>query len=163
MKNALVPIDGSPAALRALAFALRAMRNPLDAQVQVLNVHAPLLHPWPGKLVSPDMINAELRSDGEKRLVPAEIMALSASVACVPLVRIGSAATEIIAYAVEHDCDAIVMGARGMGAVGSLVLCCMLDGAFKTDAFGRVVRRKPQRYRGIARICNDTAGTKARF
>ena len=45
----------------------------------------------------------------------------------------------------------------------SLVQCCMLDGAFKTDAFGRVVRRKPQRYRGIARICNDTAGTKARF
>ena len=120
MKNALVPIDGSPAALRALAFALRAMRSPLDAQVHVLNVQAPLLHPWPGKLVSPDMINAELRSDGEKRLVPAEIMALSASVACVALVRIGSAATEIIAYAVEHDCDAIVMGARGMGAVGSL-------------------------------------------
>ena len=47
--------------------------------------------------------------------------------------------------------------------VRSLVQCCMLDGAFKTDAFGRVVRRKPQRYRGIARICNDTAGTKARF
>ena len=45
----------------------------------------------------------------------------------------------------------------------TLVQCCMLDGAFKTDAFGRVVRRKPQRYRGIARICNDTAGTKARF
>ena len=47
--------------------------------------------------------------------------------------------------------------------LGLLVQCCMLDGAFKTDAFGRVVRRKPQRYRGIARICNDTAGTKARF
>ena len=44
-----------------------------------------------------------------------------------------------------------------------LVQCCILDGTFKTDAFGRVVRRKPQRYRGIARICNDTAGTKARF
>ena len=49
-------------------------------------------------------------------------MALSASVACAPLVRIGSAATEIIAYAVEHDCDAIVMGTRGMSAIGSLVM-----------------------------------------
>ena len=47
--------------------------------------------------------------------------------------------------------------------VPTLVQCCILDGAFKTDAFGRVVRRKPQRYRGIARICNDTAGSKARF
>ena len=122
MNNALIPIDGSPAALRALAFAMRAMRSPLDARVHVLNVQAPLLQPWPGKLVSPDMINAELRSDGEKLLVQAEIMALSASVACVAQVRIGSAAAEIIAYAVEHDCDAIVMGTRGMGAVGSLVM-----------------------------------------
>ena len=39
----------------------------------------------------------------------------------------------------------------------------MLDGAFKTDAFEPVARRKPQRYRGIARICNDATGTKARF
>jgi len=122
MKNALVPIDGSPAALRALAFALGAMHSPLDARVHVLNVQARLLQPWPGKLVSPDMISAELRSDGEKLLVQAEIMALAASVACVAQVRVGSAAAEITAYAVEHDCDVIVMGTRGMGVVGSLVM-----------------------------------------
>ena len=122
MNTALVPIDGSPAALRALAHALHELRNRPDVQIHLLNVQAPLVTPWPGKLVSPDMIDAELRSDGQKLLVQAEIMALSASVACVPQVRIGLAATEIIAYAVEHDCDAIVMGTRGMGAVGSLVM-----------------------------------------
>jgi len=122
MKNALVPIDGSPAALHALAFPLRAMHSPLAARVHVHNVQAPLLQPWPGKLAAPDMIDAELRSDGEKLLVEAEIMALSASVACVAQVRIGSAAAEIVAYAVDHDCDAIVMGTRGMRAVGSLVM-----------------------------------------
>ena len=122
MRNALVPIDGSPAALRALAFALRAMPSPLDARVHVLNVQAPLVHFLPGKLVSPDMIHAELRSDGEKLLVQAEIMALTASVPCVSQVRIGSAVAEITAYAVEHDCDVIVMGTRGMSAVGSLVM-----------------------------------------
>ena len=122
MKNVLVPIDGSLGALRALAFALRAMHSPLDARVHVLNVQAPSLQPWPGKLVSPDMISAELRSDGEKLLVQAKIMAHSASVACVPQVRIGSAAAEFIAYVVEHDCDAIVMVTRGMGTVGSLVM-----------------------------------------
>ena len=57
--------------------------------------------------------------------------------------------------------DALAVGIASFAP--ALVQCCMLDGAFKTDAFGRVVRRKPQRYRGIARICNDTAGTKARF
>jgi nucleotide-binding universal stress UspA family protein len=122
MRNALVPIDGSPAALRALAFAFRAMPSPLDARVHVLNVQAPLVRLMPSKLVSPDMIHAELRSDGEKLLVQAEIMALTASVPCVSQVRIGSAVAEITAYAVEHDCDVIVMGTRGMGAVGSLVM-----------------------------------------
>ena len=122
MNNPLVPIDGSPAALRALAFALHALRNRPDARVHVLNVQAPLLQPWPGKLVSPDMIDAELRSEGEKPLVQAEIMALAAGVACVPHVSIGSAAGEIVAYAAKHGCDAVVMGTRGMGAVAGLVM-----------------------------------------
>jgi len=122
MNDALIPIDGSPAALRALAFALQETHSPLGARVHVLNVQAALVQPWPGRLVSPDMITAELRSDGEKLLVQAETMVLAAGVACVAQVRIGSAPAEIIAYAVEHDCDVIVMGTRGMGAVGSLVM-----------------------------------------
>ena len=122
MNNLLVPIDGSPAALRALAFALQVVHGRPDARVHLLNVQAPLLQAGPSKLVSPDMIDAELRGEGEKRLVQAEIMALSASVACVPRVRIGSVAAEIVAHAVEHGCDAIVMGTRGMGVVGGLVM-----------------------------------------
>jgi len=122
MKNPLIPIDGSPAALRALAFALHVLRERTDVRVHVLNVQAPMLHPWPGKLVSPDMIAAELRSDGAKLLVQAETMALAAGMACVPQVRIGATGEEIAAYAAEHGCDAIVMGTRGMGAVAGLVM-----------------------------------------
>ena len=122
MKNPLIPIDGSPVALRALAFALQVLRGRSDVRVHLLNVQAPRLHPWPGKLVSPDMIAAELRSEGEKLLVQAEMMALAASVACVPEVRIGAAGEQIAAYAAEHGCDAIVMGTRGMGAVAGLVM-----------------------------------------
>ena len=122
MKNALIPIDGLPAALRALAFALEALRGRPDARVHVLNVQAPLLHPWPGKLVSPDMVDAELRSDGGKLLAQAERMATAAGVACVSHVSIGAAAEEIAAYAARHGCDAIVMGTRGMGAVAGLVM-----------------------------------------
>lgn len=122
MKNPLIPIDGSPAALRALALALDAMRGQAEARVHVLNVQAPLLHPWPGKLVSPDMIAAELRSQGEKMLVQPEIMAVAAGIACVLEVRIGAAAEVIAGYATEQGCDAIVMGTRGMGAVAGLVM-----------------------------------------
>ncbi|WP_088285528.1 universal stress protein [Ideonella sp. A 288] len=122
MKNALIPIDGSPAALRALALALDTVRGQAEGQVHVLNVQAPMLHPWPGKLVSPDMIAAELHSQGEKLLAQPGSMALAEGIACVPAVRIGAAAEEIAAYAAEQGCDAIVMGTRGMGAVAGLVM-----------------------------------------
>jgi len=122
MKNPLIPIDGSPAALRALALALDAVRGHADGQVHLLNVQGPMLHPWPGKLVSPDMIAAELRSEGEKLLVQPKIMALAEGLACVAEVRIGAAAEVIAAYAAEQGCDAIVMGTRGIGAVVGLVM-----------------------------------------
>ena len=105
MKKPLIPIDGSPAALRALAFALNAMFGRSDAQVHVLNVQAPKLHPWPGKLISPDMIAAELRSDVAELLEPAQAMALAAGTACVPQVSNGAAGEEIAAYAAKHGCE----------------------------------------------------------
>lgn len=122
MGNTLVPVDGSPSSLRALAFALHAMRRESDARVHVLNVQAPLIHVWVSKLVTPDMIDAKLRSDGKKVLVQAEMVALSAGIACVPYVSIGAVAEEINAYATRYGCDAIVMGTRGMGVVAGLVL-----------------------------------------
>ena len=105
MKKPLIPIEGSPAALRALTFALNAMLGRSDVQVHVLNVQAPKLHPWPGKLISPDMINAELRSDGAKLLEPAQAMALAAGMACVPQLSNGAAGEEIAAYAAKHGCE----------------------------------------------------------
>lgn len=122
LNNTLIPIDGSASSLRALAVALHSLRSYPDARVHVLNVQAPLIHLWAGKLVTPDMIDAELRSDGEKLLVEAEIMALAAGIGCVPHVSIGAAAEEIAAYATRNGCDAIVMGTRGMGVVAGLVL-----------------------------------------
>ena len=122
MNNVLVPIDRSPAALRALAHVLHQLRNRPDVQVHLLNVQAPLLHPWPSTLVSPDMIETELRGQGGQILAQAEAVAQTAGVTCVPHVSIGAAAEEIAAHAVKHGCDAIVMGTRGMGAVAGLVM-----------------------------------------
>ena len=66
------------------------MRNPLDAQVQVLNVRR-------------DQFSGPRMHQG-----------------CLDI--------EDVHLRVERDCDAIVMGARGMGAVGSLVQCSILFG-----------------------------------
>lgn len=122
MNKPLIPIDGSPAALRALAYALRELQGSAGARVELINVQAPMLQPWPGKLVSPDLIKAELQARGSKLLSQARSLTQSADIAFDAHVSIGSAADEIAALARSLGCDAIVMGTRGMGAVADWVL-----------------------------------------
>ena len=122
MKRPLVPIDGSQDALRALAHAIGELRGQADAELHVLNVQTPPIHPWPGKLVPPDLIDEELRRAGEALVAVADRPAALAGVACASHVRIGHAAAEIADCARELGCDAIVMGTRGLGRVAHLVL-----------------------------------------
>ena len=122
MKRALVPLDGSDDALRAFAHAIGELHGSADAELHVVNVQAPPVHPWPGKLVSPDVVDAELRRAGEAIVAAVERPAAAAGVACVGHVRIGHAAEEIAECARELGCDAIVMGTRGLGRVANLVL-----------------------------------------
>ena len=125
MRKPLVPIDGSASATRALAHALAELRGQAGAELHLLNVQSPPLHPFPGQRVSPDLINQELRREGHALLDQAE-----ASVGGTPIadvrhvrhVRIGRPADEIAACAAEQGCDAIVMGTRGMGTVAGLLL-----------------------------------------
>lgn len=121
MRCVLLPIDGSHGALRALAHAVGELQGRTGTQLHVLNVQLPYVHSWPDKLVSPDMIERELRRNGDQLLEPALAMAHAAGLDVHSEVRIGQPAEEIAAAAVEHGCDAIVMGTRGMGAVSSLV------------------------------------------
>jgi nucleotide-binding universal stress UspA family protein len=122
MKRALVPIDGSEDALRAFAHALDELRGQPGAEVHVVNVQTPPIHPWPGKLVPPEVIDEELRHNGEAIVAVTERPAAAAGVACTPHVRIGHAAAEIVDCARELGCDAIVMGTRGLGRVANIVL-----------------------------------------
>lgn len=122
MKRALVPLDGSEDALRALAHAIGELRGQPGAELHVLNVQTPAIHPWPGKLVSPDLVDDELRRAGEAVVAFADRPAALAGVACTSHVRIGNAAAEIADCAGELGCDAIVMGTRGHGRVANLVL-----------------------------------------
>jgi len=122
MHKPLVPIDGSASAMHALAHAIGELRGKAGGQVHLLNVQKPALHTFPGKLVSPDLINRELRREGEALLEQAVAVAESAGVASVCHVHIGQPGDEIAACAAEHGCDVIVMGTRGMGAVAGLLL-----------------------------------------
>ena len=62
------------------------------------------------------------RRRSEDILKPAAELAKAAGVKFSTEILIGEVAGAIARYAQEHGCDAIVMGTRGMGAVGNLVL-----------------------------------------
>lgn len=122
MHKPLVPIDGSASAMRALSHALAELSDRAGAQVHLINVQPPMVHTFPGKLVSPDLINQELRREGQAVLDQARAVVQSAGRVPMCQVRIGRPGDEIAACAAEHGCDAIVMGTRGMGAAASLLL-----------------------------------------
>lgn len=122
MQKPLVPIDGSDSALRALAHALAELRGLTGVELHLIHVQAPIVHVFPSKLVSPDLIEQEQRREGEEVLKPAQAFAQAAGVPCVSHVRIGHAGDDIAACAQDNGCDAVVMGTRGMGAVKGLLL-----------------------------------------
>lgn len=122
MHRPLVPFDGSASATRALAHALAQLRGQADAELHLLNVQAPPVQLFPGRLVSPDLIQQELRREGDALLQPPDALARAAGITVVRHVRVGHPADEIAACAAEHGCDAIVMGTRGMGVVAGLLL-----------------------------------------
>jgi nucleotide-binding universal stress UspA family protein len=122
MNCPLVPIDGSENSLRALAHAMAELRDRSGGQLHVLNVQPLPIHPWPGKLLSPDLIEQELRHRGDSIVQAAVAAARKSGVSCTSHVRIGHAAHEIAGCAVQQHCDAIVMGTRGVGRVAGIVL-----------------------------------------
>ena len=122
VRKPLVPIDGSASAMRALVHALAELRGQAEAELHLLNVQSPPLHPFPGKLVTPDLIDQELRREGQALLEQVESSAGGTRIASVRHVRVGRPADEIVACAAEQGCDAIVMGTRGMGTMAGLLL-----------------------------------------
>jgi len=122
MRNMLVPVDGSAAARRALALAVAELRNVPAARLHLVNVQAPALHPWPGKLVAPEQVQEEQRRRGLEVLARARDAARGSAPEPELHVRMGQVAEEIVSCASEQDCDAIVMGTRGLGAAAAAAL-----------------------------------------
>lgn len=123
MKRILVPVDGSDAALRAVRYAVEAVtERTARPELWLVTIQPPILSGNVTRFFTAEMIESYYQEEGEKALGPARQALLDAGVEFREKILIGPVAPTIIKHAEEEDCDHIVMGTRGLGAVTSMVM-----------------------------------------
>ena len=120
--KALVAIDGSENALRALRYVIE-QRNIFTAnpELVLVNVHLPLPSARAKAVLGSKAIEQYYKDEAEENLKPAR--AILAGKPCNAIERsfIGQPATQIIETAQREGCDLIVMGTQGRSALANLL------------------------------------------
>jgi nucleotide-binding universal stress UspA family protein len=118
----LLPVDGSEHALRAARHLVAMLEGCASHQVLLLNVQAPIDAPEVRSHMPASEIEAMQETRGGDALAGARAVLDQAGIAYTPSVLIGPVAETIAEFAADQGCDKIVMGTRGLGAVGSMLL-----------------------------------------
>lgn len=122
MHTILVPIDGSEQARRALKYAINLIKEGFTADIHIINIQPIVLPLGELPLIDADLIEKAQQEQAKKLLKSAGALLDKAALKYSKHFEIGPIAGSIVNYAKSHSCDSIVMGTRGMGAFGNLVL-----------------------------------------
>jgi len=121
MKSLLVPVDGSPNAERAVAFAIRMAKAVQGMQLILLNVQEQLER-WYQHGLASDSSREHLKQQGQAQSAAARRLLDESGCPYEFLIIFGKPAETIVQAAKDHRCSGIVMGTRGLGDVESLFL-----------------------------------------
>jgi nucleotide-binding universal stress UspA family protein len=121
MRKILVPVDASESAQHAARYAAMLASDNPAVQLHVLNVQEPLEVRSHAYLTQQEAKTIQA-ADAQHVLQPVMELLDDAGVAYRADWRIGDTAPTIAAYAEEIGCESIVMGTRGLGLVGNLVM-----------------------------------------
>jgi nucleotide-binding universal stress UspA family protein len=123
MQRLLVPVDSSENAMRGLEHAIRLAKENGPIELVILHALEPPIIYGEVAIYLPEEKARELQlQHGEDILRPAVEKVKQAGVTFTSKVLIGDVPESIVSCAEDMACDGIVMGTRGMGAIGNLVL-----------------------------------------
>ncbi|HYD61069.1 MAG TPA: universal stress protein [Noviherbaspirillum sp.] len=121
MRKILVPVDASESAKHAARYAASLASDNPAIQLHLLNVQEPF-EVGANAYLSLQEAKAIQTAESQRVLQSAMEILDDAGVAYRADWRSGAIAPAIAAYADEIGCEAIVMGTRGLGPVGNLVM-----------------------------------------
>jgi nucleotide-binding universal stress UspA family protein len=116
-----VPVDGSEPSLRAVRHVLDLAARGLSLDVHLINVQ-PAVRGVAASMVSHADLDAYHRDEGLQALAAAEGLVQAAGHRPHLHVGVGSPGEVILVFAARLQCDQIVMGTSGHGAMRELLL-----------------------------------------
>ena len=124
MKKVLLPIDGSACALRGVSLVIAKRShygNPDDLAIHLVNVQAPFLHDVSRFISHEQMLEFHL-AESRKLLRGACDLLDAAGAKYTCHCEVGKVAETITALADSLQCEQIVMGTHGRGALSELLM-----------------------------------------
>lgn len=122
MHSILIPVDGSKHAQKALKHVIATVKEGWMADIHVINVQPVILPLGELPLLDAELIEKAQQEQARKVIRSACALLDKADLKYTKHFETGPVASTIVNYAKTHGCDSIVMGTRGMGALGSLLL-----------------------------------------
>ncbi|NPV91422.1 MAG: universal stress protein [Firmicutes bacterium] len=132
-KRVLVPVDGSGLASKVLAYVKNLMLKKMIAQVEILHIRPKMGESYGSAIERRIQTLVELES--KKVIDEAKAVFDENSLNVSTTLLVGDHPAEsILNFAVEKNCDLIVMGNQGLSSIGQL---------FLGDTYNKVVRAAP--------------------
>jgi nucleotide-binding universal stress UspA family protein len=118
----LLPLDGSEPALDAVHYALHLVRDGLRAQFVLANVQEPTYLYEMVLAPDADVLERVSGSAGAHSLEAGEALLTAAGIEYEREIASGDPAHTIVEIIERYGCDAVIMGARGMGRLRRAML-----------------------------------------
>jgi nucleotide-binding universal stress UspA family protein len=118
----LIPVDGSDHSDRAVQHLISTVDGCAGRQIFLINVQEPIDAPELLSHMPASEIEAMQETRGGDALGSARALLDQAGIAYTADVLVGPVAETIARYASEKACDKIVIGRRGLGAIGSALM-----------------------------------------